>query len=245
MQAVGEMRDNFYDPQRGMVAYQDLKESAAYRAYRELAAGLDQLDPASLTGPAARRAFWINLYNSLVVHGIVELEIAASVREVAGFFRVISYRIGGRDFTPDAVEHGVLRGNRRPPYRLWPEFRPGDPRRALALPRLDPRLHFALVCGSRSCAPIKFYTAQGLDAELETAARNFVNSSEVVVLPERNKIMLSRIFQWYGRDFGGWPEIAKFLLRHLDPGPPAGYLAGHADTIRVEFLPYDWNLNRR
>ena len=62
---------------------------------------------------------------------------------------------------------------------------------------MDPRIHFALVCGSRSCAPIRFYEADSIDEQLETATRNFINSSEVVILPEQKKILLSQIFNWY------------------------------------------------
>ena len=39
-----------------------------------------------------------------------------------------------------------------------PEFASSDPRHQVALSSLDPRIHFALNCGARSCPPICVYT---------------------------------------------------------------------------------------
>ncbi|MEE9613031.1 MAG: DUF547 domain-containing protein, partial [Desulfatiglandales bacterium] len=188
-------------------------------------------------------AFWVNLYNTIVVHGVVELVVGSSVREVSNFFTHIFYKIGDYTYSPDEIEHGILRSNARPPYRVFSVFGKKDPRRKFTVDTMDPRIHFALVCGSRSCAPIRFYEADSIDEQLETATRNFINSSEVVILPERNKILLSQIFNWYGKDFGKKKDIFEFILRYLDPDDKAGYLAQHMDDIEVEYLFYDWNLN--
>ena len=94
----------------------------------------------------ARLAFWINLYNALVVHSVLESGVEDSVREQEGFFDRYAYRVGGLTFTPNDIEHGVLRGAK---------FEPGDARAAHVAPRLDPRLHFALNCASAGCPPIR------------------------------------------------------------------------------------------
>src|SRR4030067_2399726 len=96
-------------------------------------------------------AFWINLYNVIVIHGVIALGIRDSVREVWNFFRGVYYQVGDYSFTPDDIEHGLLRGNRRPPYSLFRRFRGGDPRLNFMVEPLDPRIHFTLVCGSASC----------------------------------------------------------------------------------------------
>ncbi|MBW1869015.1 MAG: DUF547 domain-containing protein, partial [Deltaproteobacteria bacterium] len=167
----------------------------------------------------------------------------ASVREISNFFTHIAYNIGGYTFTPDDIEHGILRSNTRPPYRISPVFKGRDPRRTHMVEPMDNRIHFALVCGSRSCAPIRFYEAGAIDDQLETATRNFINSSEVVILPEKNKILLSEIFNWYKKDFGQRRDIFRFLRPYLDPDEKATYIEEHMDTIEVEYLFYDWNLN--
>jgi hypothetical protein len=243
MAAIGELKDTFYDMRRGLVDYQAMRLSSQYQEYCQLARHLNAFDLAGLTSRADKLAFWINLYNTIVVHGIVELGIKSSVREVDNFFSRICYQIGQERYTPDDIEHGILRSNARPPHRVFRAFGSGDPRGRHALEELDPRIHFALVCGSRSCAPIRFYQAGRIDQQLDAASANFVNSSEVVILPEHNKVLLSQIFHWYQRDFGGRREVFDFLLAHLDHDHKAEYLRRHAGDIAVEYLFYDWNLN--
>ncbi len=188
-------------------------------------------------------SFWINIYNTIVVDGIIQLGIKSSVKEVMGFFSRIKYIIGGYSFSPDDIEHGILRANKRHPSRPFRQFGSFDTRKRYALEELDPRIHFALVCGSRSCAPIRFYTPQGIDRELDTAATNFINSSEVVVIPEEHRIVLSMIFKWYQKDFGGLDGVIDFIIRYFDDDKRS-FLSEHRYGLTVDYLYYDWNLNK-
>jgi hypothetical protein len=214
----------------------------AYQDYRRLTVELRDFELPSLETEEEQRAFWINLYNALVIHAVVELDIRSSVKEIPDLFRRAAYRVGRHVFSADDIEHGILRSNRHHPHRLFRPFGPFDPRRLFVLRRLDPRIHFALVCGSRSCPNIDFYDPGRIEGQLEEATRNFVNSSEVIVLPEENKILLSEIFRWYRRDFEG--GVLEFVLRHLRTGTAADYLREHLSDIRIEYLFYDWTLNR-
>jgi hypothetical protein len=243
MSAIGDLKATFYDMHRGLVDYRAIKSSDKYRAYLELAAHLKSFDLQSLKSREDKLAFWINIYNTIVVQGIIELELESSVREVTNFFTHICYRIGRYTFSPDEIEHGILRSNARPPYSVFKVFKRNDPRSEFALDKSDPRIHFVLVCGSRSCAPIRFYQANVIDEQLDTATKNFINSSEVVILPEKNKVLLSQIFHWYNKDLGKGKDLYQFLLRYLNPDEKAEYLEEHIDTIEVEYLFYDWNLN--
>lgn len=40
--------------------------------------------------------------------------------------------------------------------------------------QVDPRIHFALNCGAKSCPPVKVYSSEGLNSELKAAAASFV-----------------------------------------------------------------------
>ncbi|MEW6334162.1 MAG: DUF547 domain-containing protein [Thermodesulfobacteriota bacterium] len=240
--AIREIKGRYYTP-RGRVDYAAIKRSDEYREYRKIAAGLRGFDLHVLQNHNERLAFWINLYNTIVVDGIIAVGIKKSVKEVTGFFSRLHYVIGGLAFSPDDIEHGILRANRRKPLRPWRQFGPANPRKAFTLTSLDPRIHFALVCGSRSCAPIKYYTPEGIDGELERATRNFANSSEVIVIPEENRIMLSQIFEWYEKDFGGKAGVLDFLCRYILDDDKRDFLEDQGNRIRMDYLYYDWSLN--
>jgi len=244
MQNIRQLRNKFYDTKRGRVDYQALKESEDYHNYRLLSNNLQKFDPARLLGRREKIAFWVNLYNTIVVDGIVRLSIEKSVREVADFFSSIKYRIGDHLYSPDDIEHGILRGNARPWFRPFRQFGSFDNRKKWLVAPVDPRIHFALVCGSRSCAPIDFYDPPEIYDQLEKAAKSFINSSEVVFFPEEGKLLVSEIFHWYEEDFGGKSGVVDFIYDFMADSSSRDFLKQSVQHIRLEYIYYDWNLNR-
>ena len=244
MRTIRHLRDTFYDTTRGLVDYERLRDSPEFKQYRILTNGLREFRPSCLTGRKEKLAFWTNLYNTIVVDGIVTLGIKQSVKEVPGFFRRVKYTIGPHLFSADDIEHGILRGNMRPWFSPFRSFGTWDKRRNLILTPVDPRIHFALVCGSRSCAPIEYYDPKHIYDQLEAAATSFVNSSEVLVLPEEEKMLISEIFRWYKGDFGGRSGLVDFIFDYLVDEHARRFIQEHYKTVRIEYLHYDWNLNR-
>jgi hypothetical protein len=222
----------------GRVDYAKLAASSQLAAAAEAGDALAHVRLEALDTSPARLAFWINVYNALVLHGIVRLGVRRSVLHVWNFFGRVSYRVGGHVFSLDDIEHGVLRGNRR---RTLPPLRPfgrRDPRRTFMVTPSDPRFHCAITCGAASCPPVGVYRAADLDAQLDLAARNFVNQE---VSLAGASLTCSRIFRWYRKDFEGAGGLAAFLLRHLDDGPArAALIAGAAPC--TSFRPYRWTL---
>ncbi len=222
----------------GHVDYAGLAASARFAAAGEAARALGGVRLEALTGLHEQLAFWLNVYNALVLHGIVHLGVRRSVLLVWNFFGRACYRIGGHVFSLDDIEHGLLRDNARralPPLR---PFRAGDPRRPLAVTPPDPRYHCALTCGAASCPPVGVYRARAVDAQLDLAARSFVNQE---VLLDGDRLACSKIFKWYRADFEAAGGLRAFLLRHLEDGPVRAALATGAGPCDV-FRPYRWTL---
>lgn len=186
-----------------------------------------------------RLAFWINAYNRLVGEGIAALGIRQSVWEVPDFFRRIGYRIGDLSFNADEIEHGLLRGNRPSPISGVVPFREGDPRGEYVITPMDPRIHFALTCGARSCPPVRRYHPEQLDEELDAAARTFVNRE---VRLEAGRLTASELFKWFREDFEGFPGgFAGFLARYLEDGWVRRATVERG-VARITWRPYDWSL---
>ncbi|MEW6387026.1 MAG: DUF547 domain-containing protein [Thermodesulfobacteriota bacterium] len=243
--SLDRLKAAFFEDGTGRVAYERIRQSEVYQAHRQLSNNLKTLDPALLARREEKIAFWINLYNVIVIHGVIALGIRDSVKEVWNFFQGVYYQVGDYSFSPDDMEHGVLRGNRRPPYALFRRFRRGDPRLNFIVEPLDPRLHFTLVCGSSSCPFIDVYTPENLEEELDMAAKSFINSKGAVLDRDRSSLSLSRIFKWYAPDFGGsQAERLRFIARHLDNATDRAYIEDHAAGLKVTYQPYDWRLNQ-
>lgn len=102
------------------IDYALLAKSDAFRQYALSSAELQCVDIQSLTTDE-RLAFFINIYNALCLHGHVVFGAPTNFLKRISFFRGMAYRLGGLDYTLDDIEHGILRGNKRPPsLRLAP-----------------------------------------------------------------------------------------------------------------------------
>ena len=190
-------------------------------------------------GRAARLAFWINAYNALVLEGLGALGIRDSVWEIPDFLGRIGYRVGELVVSADEIEHGVLRGNRPSPLASAAPFGPDDPRRAWALDPPDPRVHFAISCGARSCPAVRRYDADAVDDQLEAAARAYV-TREVTL--EDGRLTAPEIFWWFVADFVRCPGgLVGLLARYLDDGPARRALLARG-LGGLEWRRWDWRL---
>jgi hypothetical protein len=242
--ALNNLQGAFFDYAEGRVDYEALKNSDNYKDYEILSQKLNSFDVFSLKTDAEKKAFWINIYNILIIHGVIELDIKRSVKEVFNFFARIGYIIGGFFFSADDIEHGILRKRRPHPGTGLQQFSLFDKRKALCLDRFDPRIHFALVCASSSCPPIEFYDASKIDRQLDIAAKSFINRKGIILDVEKNTVYLSQIFQWYADDFDkNQSAVLKYILHYADEKMKQ-YVLGNINNIKVQYLPYDWNLNR-
>ena len=137
------------------------------------------------------------------------------------------YNLGGHMFTPDIIEHGILRANTRHPYQQndFPNYlKSGDPIASVALtPPLDPRIHFILNCGAKSCPPIKILP-ENPEEGLQMAAASYI-SSELSINSMTKTIHVPKLAFWYEKDFGS--DALKTLQK---------LISLLHDETRVEFL---------
>jgi hypothetical protein len=210
----------------GEVAYGRLKRDGAPL----LATYLDGLSSACADdymrwSRAERLAFWINAYNAFTVKLVLDHYPIASIRRI-GWLPGAAFRerfipmpgLKGGSVSLDDIENGTLRA----------DFR-------------EPRIHFALVCASRSCPTLRgeAYRAADLDRQLDDQAHSFLGDpTKNRFDPTTNTLHLSSIFKWFRVDFeataGSLPAYVGRYLR--DPGATA-------PGVHIEFLDYDWSLN--
>ncbi len=158
--------------------------------------------------------------------------------EVPRFFERAACRVGSFVLSTEEIEHGVLRGNRPSPLAVAPPFGAEDPRRVLALP-LDTRIHFALNCGARSCPPVRRWSADRLDQELDAAVASFLADT---VRFERGVVWIPELFRWFAADFAEFSGgLVTFLTRYLSESAARRAIAEHG-MESVDFAPWDWRV---
>lgn len=238
------------DPVTSTVDYSALLHCQDFKQYMASARKLRYFDPLLLTHEE-RKAFFLNVYNSLMIHAIAVLSRPTNTYERIQLYNTAAYSIGGRTYSLNMMEHGVLRGNRPGggPFAQTP-FTESDARIQCALPRVDPRIHFALNCGARSCPAVRFYDPKNINSSLDASCRNFLQ--DVAVDVERGTVTLSKIFHWYRRDFsehGDDMSTLKWILPYLSEEKRVALTSLIEESeeggrfLRVEYADYDWTVN--
>lgn len=161
---------------------------------------LSAFNTKALITDVEKKACWINLYNGLTNYFIISRKIKETVWEVPGFFSELRAQVGDFDLSLDDIEHGILRKNGQRRNNKPRQFKEGDIRTELMVENFDPRIHFALNCGSISCPPLAFYSAEDIDRELSLAEQSFTEQ-EFRVDHAKQEIKCSEIFIWYRHDF--------------------------------------------
>jgi Protein of unknown function, DUF547 len=174
---------------------------------------------------AGQRSYWINTYNTLVLRAVLEYWPLESVRDVKisvssrvvpgkGFFYDRKVMVGGEETSLYKLEKEVLRNQK------------------------DPRLHFALNCGSESCPVLRPW--EWTDDQLDEAARDFINNPGNVSI-EGDELMLSSIFKWYKKDFP--KDLHSFLQQYAEPRLNEQLQDAQDKKYRTRYRTYDWSLN--
>ena len=179
------------DLETGKVNYLRLAKSEVFSEFSRLSPALCKFDPSVLATRDKRQAFWINIYNVLAIHGLAAYEEDDCIQEIHGTFERMAYFIGDLRCSLADIEHGVLRSNRahhgirrsHKTNHIVPSvrFSKRDSRIRHVLQEHDPRIHFAIVCGSNSCPPVGIYQSNVLDEQLNLAAKNFLNNDAVTL----------------------------------------------------------------
>ena len=199
----------------GAITVPDMIELDGYIA--DLAASdVDALDRPQ------QMAFWINLYNALTVQLIMTHYPVDSIKDTGGFLSSPWGRtvvtVADQKMSLDDIEHRVL----RPIWR-------------------DPRIHYAVNCASIGCPNLaaEAYEADKLDAQLDAAARDYVNHPRAAEVTGSG-LVASKIYDWYQVDFGGSEAgVIAHLKQYAEPA-----LAAKLDGVSdIADYRYDWALN--
>ena len=105
----------------------------------------------------------------------------------------------------------------------------------------DPRVHYSVNCASIGCPNLwpRAWVAATLDADLDQAARAFVNHPRGVSALPDGRLRVSSIYKWFSDDFGGEAGVVQHLRRYA--APPLAWLLPARTTIAEDV--YDWSIN--
>lgn len=230
----------------GNVDYIKAKTDVNFYIFQEACCELQKIDML-LMDQHTRLAFSINVYNIMIKHAFIQLGIPTTNYQRAYFFGRIGYNIGGLFFSFNELENGVIRSNQKAPFTLTKPFSSSDPRLKLALEIADPRIHFALNCGAKSCPPIKNFSSQSIHEELRIVSLAFHESDQNTYVDDlHHELYVSKILNWYRSDFASSLSDLPIAVLPFLRGAKKDRLQKMIKSkkpINVKFFEYDWSTN--
>ena len=154
-------------------------------------------DPDLMKTRNDKMAYWINAYNFLTIELIIREGEKKSIKNLGSMFQSpwkrYSWKIAGKDYTLDQIEHGILR------------------------PMGDARVHFAVNCASLSCPDLRAgaYLPFKLEEQLDEQVRLGLQNKTKIFLDDGNYILVSKIFSWFSGDFNDG-DVKGWLSRYID-----------------------------
>ncbi|CAI0411997.1 unnamed protein product [Linum tenue] len=172
--------------------------SPAAEKLRDLVQKLGNVDLTFLTYKQ-KLAFWINIYNSCIMHAFLEHGLPSSQEKLLAIMNKAAINVGGMVFNALAIEHFILR------HPCEASYGPVDDKEMLlrhtyGVGYPEPNVTFALCRGNWSSPALRVYTADQVVNELGRAKAEYLEASVGVVRSKR-KIVVPKLLQWHMRDF--------------------------------------------
>jgi len=196
-----------------LVDYRALKENNKLEAaYLQLSS----FPVKNLSNKKEKLAFYINAYNILALKMVLDHWPLDSIKDVGSLISPVwgkpAGSIDGETVSLDDIENKILR------------------------PLDEPRIHFAIVCASVSCPDLcnTPYTASNLNAQLDEQIQQFLSNADKGLRIGNENIQISKIFDWFGKDFKPVGGIEAFIRRYRSDLP---------QLPLKENINYDWDVN--
>ena len=247
-----------YVNEKGEVNYRTAKEDPSL-----LDAYLEKLRSFSLkeffSWPREERlALLINAYNAGVVRTVLSHYPLKSIMQVPGGWEQSIVRIG-HPLTAQSLKAQNKSGSssERAGARLSQSLNQIE-NGELRMGFRDEKILFALCRGAKDSPRLRreAYEGSKVDGQLYLAAKEFANDeAKNHIVPGEKKVVLSRLFYWYARDFllnwsnvpveSKWaPEelaVLSFFAHYLDDLKKVEYL--EEGNYKVKYSIFNWDLN--
>lgn len=212
-----------------VVNYNSLKENPTpLNDYLSSLEKVSQGDFDSFTNDE-KLSFLINAYNAYTIKLVVDNYPVKSIKDIGGVFsspwKKKFIHLFGKVLSLDTIEHELIRK----------KFK-------------EPRIHFAVVCASIGCPAIRpeAFVAKKLNAQLEDSARLFLADPEKNRYDKNSKTLeLSSIFDWYGDDFEKHDGSVHNFVATRITNDKEDQTRIQNKSVKIKYLHYDWNLNKR
>nr|XP_029121645.1 uncharacterized protein LOC105049243 isoform X2 [Elaeis guineensis] len=212
--------------------------AGALHGFRLLIEQLAEVNPIHLDGNE-KLAFWINLYNALIMHAYLAYGVPRSDMKLFSLMQKAAYTVGGHSFSAACIEYVILK--MRPPVHrpqtalllALHKLKVSDEQRKFSIETSEPLVAFALSCGTYSSPAVKIYSPRNVREQLQEAQRDFIRAS--VGVSNKGKLLVPKMLHCFARGFVDDASIAIWIS-HFLPQQQAAFVEQCISRRRQSFL---------
>ncbi|KAJ0021421.1 hypothetical protein Pint_32411 [Pistacia integerrima] len=205
--------------------------SGALKRFRTLVEQLAKVNPIHLNSNE-KLAFWINLYNALIMHAYLaygvprsDLKLFSLMQKVCLLIIMAAYTVGGHSYSAAAIEYVILKMKpplHRPQIALLlaiHKLKVSEEQKKCAMDVYEPLVAFALSCGMYSSPAVRIYTAKNVREELQEAQHDFIRAS--VGVSSKGKLLVPKMLHCFAKGLVDDANLAVWISHYLPPNQAA------------------------
>ncbi|CAM0909594.1 unnamed protein product [Alopecurus aequalis] len=198
--------------------------SDALQKFRSLVEQLSNVDPTRMNCDE-RLAFWINLYNALIMHAFLAYGVPGNDIKLFSLMQKACYMVGGQSFSAAEIEFVILKMKspaHRPQISLMlalHKFRVTEEHKKYSVDDTEPMVLFALSSGMFSSPAVRIFSAERVRQELQESMRDYIRAS--VGISDKGKLTVPALLQSYAKGTVEDSLLADWICRQLTPGQVA------------------------
>ncbi|KAG2608176.1 uncharacterized protein LOC120668590 isoform X2 [Panicum virgatum] len=194
--------------------------SGALKKFRFLVEQLSQVDPSSMNCDE-RLAFWINLYNALIMHAYLAYGVPENDIKLFSLMQKACYTVGGQTVSAAEIEFVILKMKtpvHRPQLSLMlalHKFKTSEKLKKYSIDDTEPLVLVALCCGMFSSPAVRIFSAANVRQELQESMRDYIRAS--VGINDKGELIVPKLLQSYAKGIVEDSLLADWICRHLTP----------------------------
>ncbi|KAJ0031043.1 hypothetical protein Pint_13614 [Pistacia integerrima] len=183
-------------------------------------------------------AFWINLYNALIMHAYLAYGVPTSEMKLFSLIQKAAYTVGGHSFTAADIEFIILKMKppaHRPQIALvlaLQKFKASEELKKYSIDHHEPLLPFALSSGMHSSPAVRIYQPENVTELLKESLRDYVQAS--VGISSKGKLLVPKLLHCFAKGLVEDSSLPDWICQFLSEE--------HAAMVRKCSCHQKWRL---
>ncbi|XVE70798.1 hypothetical protein DITRI_Ditri10aG0099500 [Diplodiscus trichospermus] len=152
----------------------------ALKRFRLLVEQLARVDPSQMNNNA-KLAFWINLYNALIMHAYLAYGVPRNNIKLFSLMQKAAYTIGGLSAAVLALQ----------------KFKASDEQLKYTIDHPEPLLYFALSCGLHSSPAVRIFKPENVNELQEKSMQDYIQAS--VGISNKGKLLVPKLLHCFAK----------------------------------------------